>query len=411
MRRSAGFRLGGIPLRVIVSFAATIVFVGGPLRKSGIAAEVVFSPPVNVSQTQTFSQSARLAVGPGGVLDVAWEESSARVLFSRSRDGGVTFSSPLAISPQDPYVSAGQIAMATTLDGTLHVTWTQFDEAFGGAEIVHTRSTDGTSFSPLRVVSKVDAVNSYVPSIATDGLRKLGIVWADADLSTGGAAVWFRRSANRGTTFGPRRNFAIDEWASCPDVAMVRSRNIYVVWMQGGYLDEEISFSRSTNSGRTFTAPVNISQLPEKSWCPRIAADQNGIVHVIWEEGDSVAGRKILIARSADYGASFDPPAPLSPSGTDSFCPTLSATGDGRVYATWSTGDFIAKTLQTFLSVSSDGGLTFADPLELPVIGGGAGCPEIELSEPDRVHLIWHEVPPGNTWPDIFHSVGVVSFP
>lgn len=413
MRRSVGVRRGGIPLRVrvSVSFAAAIAFVGAPLPKSGIAAEVLFSPPVNVSRTQAFSQSARLAVGPAGVVNVAWEESFASVLFSRSLDGGETFSSPLTISPPNPDASPGQIAIATTFDGTVHATWTQFDTAFGGAEIVHTRSTNGTSFSPLRVVSRVDAVNSYVPSIATDGFRSVGIVWADADLSTGGTSVWFRRSANGGTTFRPRRKYASGEPVSCPDIAMMRSRNIYVVWTQGAHPEEEITFSRSTNSGLTFTPPVNISQIAEKSWCPRIAMDQTGIIYVVWEEGDAFVDRKIVIRRSTDHGKSFGPPAILSPSGADSFCPTLAAVGDGRVYVTWSTGEYFAQTFQTFLSGSSDGGLTFSAPLEVPVIAGSAACPEIESSEPNRLNLIWHDVPSGDTWPDIFHSVGAVSLP
>src|SRR6266446_7769098 len=67
-------------------------------------AQVTWSSPVNVSQAVSgFSGDPQVAVDPSGNISVVWEwqvtlQSSYQVLFSRSTDGGATFSAPVNVS-------------------------------------------------------------------------------------------------------------------------------------------------------------------------------------------------------------------------------------------------------------------------------------------------------------------------
>src|SRR5579884_2865615 len=55
--------------------------------------------PVNVSQNQnTENKNPKLAIGENGNIYIVWENfSEDQILFSRSTDGGATFSSPISL--------------------------------------------------------------------------------------------------------------------------------------------------------------------------------------------------------------------------------------------------------------------------------------------------------------------------
>src|SRR6185436_10680062 len=113
-----------------------------------------------------------------------------------------------------------------------------------------------------------------------------------------------------------------------PNIAAVGS-NAYIVWTDnvntggscldgqaGGYCGK-IFFSRSTNGGASFSAPVNLSSgapLARNDRVPIIAASGTQ-VHVFWTD-DQLQG-EVFYRRSTDSGANFAAEVQLAPS--DSF--------------------------------------------------------------------------------------------
>ena len=65
---------------------------------------LTFSPAINLSQTPTLSQFGHLVVGADGSINITWQEDgqpNREILCRRSVDGGITFSTTKNLS-QDP---------------------------------------------------------------------------------------------------------------------------------------------------------------------------------------------------------------------------------------------------------------------------------------------------------------------
>jgi hypothetical protein len=87
--------------------------------------------------------------------------------------------------------------------------------------------------------------------------------------------------------------------------------NVYICWSRfvGAAGRTQISFSRSTDSGRTFSNPIRISEGKDVQGCD-IAIESDGDVYVIWGTRDTPAAidaEGLAIARSANGGATFEP--------------------------------------------------------------------------------------------------------
>jgi hypothetical protein len=87
--------------------------------------------------------------------------------------------------------------------------------------------------------------------------------------------------------------------------------NVYICWSRfvgvGGRT--KISFSRSTDSGRTFSRPIELSFGKDVQGCD-IAIEHDGDVYVAWgtrQTPSAIDAEGLAIARSTDGGASFAP--------------------------------------------------------------------------------------------------------
>jgi len=123
-------------------------------------------------------------------------------------------------------------------------------------------------------------------------------------------------------TFSPRRVIAAttaDGQAATIRSAGKGSQNAYVVWTRftGGYTNN-LGFSRSTDNGVTWSAPINITtdfltvdQIPgnDRSHVfPAMAVDQNnGAVYVVYETNNARDGADVTFQRSTDSGLTFSP--------------------------------------------------------------------------------------------------------
>ncbi len=270
------------------------------------------------------------------------------------------------------------------------------------------------------------------PTVALDDAGRPAVAWVDQ----GRKDVLFRRYGPEGE---PAREAPVDVSRS-PDVFSWLPRvalapddpdRIYVLWQEivfsGGTHGGEAFFARSTNGGRSFGQPTNLSnteagvgkgRMGPRRWhngSLDLAAGPDGRVVAAWTAYEG----GLWVSRSTDGGQTFADPVRVTAAGENADAgtaesaagdaaasggsgdgsheparaPSLAMAPDGTVHVAWAVGDDPEADLRH--AVSEDGGRSFGDPRRLFPGGGHADAPKLAVDGEGTLHLAWAESPAG----------------
>jgi hypothetical protein len=270
-----------------------------------------------------------------------------------------------------------------TDEGILYVVWKE------GKEIFFKRSIDnGLNFIDEQDLSGTSSVTSKSPQIAASG-NNVGVVWEES------GEINIATSTNNGTSFD-LTNLSNNVGASqSPQISMSDS-NIYVVWQDSTDGKFDILFTKSENSGASFTAPLNISALhTDNSIGAQISVD-NSNIFVVWSDDtpNGFGSADVLLSSSTSAGDSFGTTTNLSNSNSDSTTPQVAASGT-NVFVVWNDGGEIK------IKSSEDGGNSFSSATNLSNNQGFSQTPQIALSGANA-HVVWQDASSGSG--DILYS-------
>jgi hypothetical protein len=273
-----------------------------------------FSTPTNVFTAPAGTRNTDhpwLAVTPGGTIAIAWNLNND-LLFSRSTDTGVTFSTPRRISAPDD-VSPNLAVLAPGPNQQISIMYQAGTQAAQGGKSSTTLKTvtspdGGETFDPTRSVP-YQPEDGFTPEPFASSLPT-----AAADTHTGELYVAVARSPRPGS---PRR----------------------------------IAVYRSSDQGRTWSPPVTVDSDPHNpdadQFQPSLTIDDNGTVFVSYYSLAAGKVSRILTASTADattfttptlLGRPFDPACGLR--GVWKVSPWIGdyqglASAHGKVYAVW----------------------------------------------------------------------------
>jgi len=376
---------------------------------------VIGSTPVNISNSTEISQAPTMVLDNSGATNLIWYEYGD-TMFSRSVDGGRSFSPGKYVFPIIPGYSKSEAQIALATNG-IHVVSTMFNNMVGGAEIVYARSTDGgATFSSPMFISSIDSLNSTVPSIITDGGSRVAITWHDVDVNliSQAGGNFFIRSDDGGNTFTTPIKLT-DPGSFVGNIAMT-DQYTYIVYQTpiGQFFNQtQIFFSRSNVGSTNFTTPVNISNSSLQAYGPKIKTDSRGYIYVFWLEASDNSDQRIMYTVSADNGISFKTPLKLTDPSLNAICFSLATGSIGQVYVAWSTGDLFSNNFNTYLNYSTDGGVTFSTSLKMPAITNEGNCPKIIDKGSGQLGAVWNSpfYSPNHIMGDIFYSNIQASLP
>jgi hypothetical protein len=262
---------------------------------------------------------------------------------------------------------------------------------------VYTRTDDaGATFSPLVYVSPLDTADSETPAVVTGWTTAVAVAWTESDETTGDFPVAYALSLDEGRTFSPRRLLSngFTEAAYCPSLVLAGGQGIYAAWYYAsGDGNEGLAFTRSLDSGVSFSTPVRLTAKPLKGWCPQLAADGAGNLHLVWSEGAAWNGRAVFHMRSTDAGSTWSPPQRLSETSIAAATPAgFAIAPDGTLFVPW----YDVTGGGCHLSVSTDAGGTFSRPAR------GAGCSALAPVSASDVHVAYQGGSASSA--DVFHS-------
>ncbi|HSB09908.1 MAG TPA: sialidase family protein [Blastocatellia bacterium] len=354
---------------------------GGLTRKTNFRVNVLSSTrfagvPSNASRTKGFTtMQGGVKVDDGGTVHVVFDDDSARVrgsdaFYSRSTDGGLSFSAPIPVAGVSPI--AVQSTLALDSAGNPFVVWTGFNPvpAQGTFATLLSKSTDhGNTFS-APVVASGTSRNAQSPKIAVDKNGNVQVVYVD--LATAGSPVFAVRSTDGGATFSAPSRVSLpgETIGNPPFVALDSTGAAYVVYQDNG---PPITIKLAVaQNGSDFSAPRVISDLQVSAFAPQIAIDTNDRVFATFYNryalSASTFNRESIVIRSTDRGTTFGPQINVSNNADQGQFPSLLVGDQGLVSVVW---EDTAEDPQrdVFVARSTDAGTTFGPPINLSANG------------------------------------------
>lgn len=360
------------------------------------------------------------ATAHGNVVALSWSAATNEamdVYAAVSRDGGASFGVAHRVNtvPGDARVGGEQPPRAVLIagrDGILHplVVWTRADPA--GTRIVWSSTADDTVFSAPALVPGADgAGNRGWESITRDDSGHVFALWLDhREVANTPVAPMHRHGAGGSPMSeksamapGPAENASPDPveqaehsrlWFSsvdgtvppraitggvcyCCKTALAVSGNRIVAAWRHVYPGEQrdIAFTQSMNGGRSFSAPVRVSEdhwkfdgCPENG--PAIAIDSSGVVHVAWvTPRDGTAGAPLaLYTASTTDGATFSTRRLLPTAGAVAHV-QLVAGHDGNLTLAWDEATPMGRVVRVAHGTVDGDKTVFGRSVTMPGVG------------------------------------------
>lgn len=242
---------------------------GGSTWTSGLA--------MNPAPSNGAIQS-HLVIDSGGGLNVVYnfddsENCGARILFSRSLDNGASWSGGVDVYQNwANAVSAYNPRLAVDTDGGVFATWTQWPCGGSRYSFVYSNFSHDHGATWHDEDTYFGVCNSSDISVGPGG--EVGLILAAAYLPFQ-YNIDYRSSPDRGVSWSDAVEAAANNFYSGPLVAIDRAGNVNVIY----YVNEGCSFVRSIDSGNTWSTPVRIA---DQILQIDMTVDYNGRIYLVW---------------------------------------------------------------------------------------------------------------------------------
>ena len=324
----------------------------------------------------------------------ASDRPHSQIFFTMSRDSGANWDNlPETKNLSKSKGEAFGPSVAVNKNGTTRVYVVYHDDSNGitQAYLIHSKKKTKFKKKPANITPHNGG--AFSPRIALDSTEALNVVWGDG--KEPGLKVVFLRSTDQGETFTePLVVSGASTTALEPEIAVDSSDGINVVWQDQDSGVSAIMFARSTDGGATFSTPKRLSTGEGSAVEAQIFADSKGRLNVVWVD-ESSGSAQAYYSRSTDDGVTFSAPINVSnATGADIHKPVVVVFED-TVYVGFQNGDVFGEDdgdRQVFLATSDDAGLKFAVPRQVSRADrqcGRAHSPAMVVDGGGMLHIVW----------------------
>jgi hypothetical protein len=290
-------------------------------------------------------------------------------------------------------VNGSQIA---TDDSDVHIVW--FYDRGVGSEIYYMRSTDEGATWGEKVPLTNDAGKAVVPVVAACE-SVVHVLWTDDRDAT--SRVYYRRSTNRGVTWGEEMLLSSDSMTTINPAIVCSGDDAYVMWQNRSMTGLTIGFLRSTDQGATWMPEETLWRMEELESFhyyphPSIAVSE-GVLTCVWlnYEGEN---RDLYACWSTNGGQSWIEPVRITDSPSGELLPCLAVNGNDAHVFWWSRDE--DSRIKVFYSRSHDGGLTWTPASVFSDVGTNSSWRARAVCGGANVHVVWADTRIGK---DIFY--------
>jgi hypothetical protein len=246
------------------------------------------------------------------------------------------------------------------------------------------------------------------PTVAINEQSVVAVVWADQSKKD----IFFQIYLPDGRAglekpVNVSRSPRIFSWLPRMLITSAHPIEVYLLWQEivfsGGSHGGDIFFARSTDGGRTFGNPLNLSndiagsgkgRITRRYWhngSLDLAMGPEGNLYAAWTEYEGT----LWFCRSTDRGSSFHRPFRVARGGgrKPARGPSLAVDVRGDIYLAWAIGEDRAANIH--LAKSTDQGQAFSEPRIVFDRKGHADAPKLVVDGKGTLHLVYAERPTG----------------
>jgi hypothetical protein len=372
------------------------------------SADISFSTNVKVN-----SGASANRVGPDITVDSSgnaycvwgdWRNSNWDIYFSKSLDGGVSWETP------DVMVSSGsgnQTYPSITVgsSGNIYVVWE--DDRNGDKDIYFAKSLDGgLSWSNPNIRVNFDTFGRGDPNmsqvsaqIAVDSVEDIYVIWQDNRWTD--EDIFFAKSSDGGATWGVENTRVNTDSAPSPDqknptMILDSTGTIYVAWSQGSGSTNDIYFSKSTDGGTIWSNPfirVNTEPATADRANPTIGVDSNANVFIAWQDNKN-GNYDIYFASSFNGGSTWSNPNVRVDNSTSGlqYTPSIAVSESGTIYMTWQ--DSRNTDLDIYFAYSIDQGISWVESsssVNDDNLGKVQRYPDVAVGSQGPIYVVWQD--------------------
>jgi hypothetical protein len=322
---------------------------------------------INVSQPKAEATYYNRSKQNGLVSQSAAKIWSDPVLLFQL-DGGGTIHEPFVIS--DTY-------------GNIHVFWSVISDTDGEYDEIYYARLDKTGWTtPIDVVAAIPARSPHA-TISQDGF--IYLIW------NGIGGISYSRAPIDGAQFAKNwsKPVVLAETNIHASIVTAPSGAIYFAYPGIGNSGVFIQELEPNNLGWFSPRTISLNSLTDTTAdYVEIGVSKNGTLHAVWTEfylPDGWPPRGVFYSRSTDAGDTWSAPVMLGGDGYDLI--NIAIIDDNNIHVAW---DGKAGVGGRYHRWSSDGGQTWSETLEtIPAgLGGTEGPPQLVGDQSGTVHML-----------------------
>lgn len=257
---------------------------------------------INVSNSACRSQMPIGAVDSQGKAYVVWTESKTdidngprEIMFNTNRFG--QWGTATTVNPvnYDPVYDEGFTCFAITLEGTGYFAYQDRDSA--GLKSIFVKEYNNGTWSLAENISLQTGGDSFYASLAVSPVEKYlyAVFMNDTNARDG---LTFRCRNLSTHTWGPSYVLPLEsDTKYMPHMTVDKTGTLHLLYISRSYGDSDIWYAKNPepwNINR-WTSPIVLTSATGFGWInPRIVADNDGDIYIVWQDKSTGSGEILL---------------------------------------------------------------------------------------------------------------------
>ena len=306
---------------------------------------ITWGPDVRLTNTSKASDCPDITVSPNGHIHVVWRESHGtgpqgqphQIHYMRSEDGGNTWMDVKQLTAYPASYAYTYCIPAICSDSQrLYLVWHDNREGGWHNPYYKISTDDGATWSADTRLSN-ERISSHLPSVASDGAGGVHVVFSSNNGATTNSRIYYKRSLDWGSTWDTDVRLCTGDGSSISPSVAVDGNNVHVIWMSDKTGCYELYYRKSSDRGTTWGPEVQLTETDGNSSCTsgynKAIAVSGEKVRVVWMDQRD-GNWEIYYKESTDGGATWSDDVRLTDDPAISYCPDIAATTD-EIHVVW----------------------------------------------------------------------------